>query len=402
MANSPVKISQLNSYIGKILSSDIVLSDVVVVGEVSNLNYHSTGHVYFTLKDEKSQIKCFLSSRNNENIRYLMENGMEIIARGYVNVFEKGGYYSLNIVDIKPSGDGNLNIAFAKLKEKLEKEGLFKSEHKKAIPTFPKNIMIVTSVTGAAVQDIKKIILSKNKYVNIYILPVIVQGERAAKDIANAIEEANLNYPYIDTMIVGRGGGSVEELWAFNEEVVIRAIYNSDIPIISAVGHETDISLSDLVADLRAETPTAAAALAVPDTNDLFSNLEYYKENLKMNISRTINNKSDLLKRFNIENLNGNILRDIKIREIKTETLLLNIKREIENKVLELETKLLNEKIQLEGLNPNKILNRGYSITADENGIAINSVSNIKIDDNLKIILSDGTINVKTVSIENK
>ncbi len=400
MANNPVKIWQLNSYIGKLVSSDAVLKEVTVIGEVSNLNYHSTGHVYFTLKDEKSKINCFLAESNSKKIKYIMENGMEIVATGFVNVFQKGGYYSLNVVDLKPSGEGDLTIAFNKLKEKLEKEGLFSLEYKKIIPSFPKNIMIITSPTGAAVRDIQKIITEKNNYVNIYILPAIVQGENAAGDIAKAINEANEKYPEMDTIILGRGGGSLEELWAFNEEAVVRAIFDSKIPIISAVGHETDVTLSDFVADLRAETPTAAASLAVPDIEEIRSRLNYFKELSKINIERKINNKITLIKTFNIDSLLGNILRDIKFRQIEAKNLLQEIKRELEFMIKELEGDLLEKKASLEILNPKEVFNRGYSMVVNEDNKNINSINQLCENEELKIILKDGKVRVKTLGIE--
>ncbi len=400
MANKPVSIWQLNNYIGKLISSDAVLNEVSVIGEVSNLNYHSTGHVYFTLKDEKSKINCFLASSNSERIKYIMENGMEIVATGFVNVFQKGGYYSLNVVDLKPSGEGDLTAAFNKLKEKMESEGLFSIDHKKPIPTFPKNIMIITSPTGAAVRDIQKIIMQKNDYVNIYILPAIVQGENAADDIAKAIVQANKEYPEMDTIILGRGGGSLEELWAFNEEVVLRAIFNSTIPIISAVGHETDITLSDLVADLRAETPTAAASLAVPDIREIRSNLNYFKEISKNYVERKINNKYTIIKTFNMDSLSKNISQEIIIRDKQIKNLLEGMYRDLKHKLEIAESGLVEKKIALDILNPRAYFDKGYSMVLNSDNRNVNSIKQIKEHDELKIILKDGRIKVKAVEVE--
>ena len=265
MAVKPVKVSQLNGYIKRILQTDPILGNVSVVGEISNLKFHGSGHVYFSMKDEGSRLNCFLPSERAESLRYELSEGMEITASGYIYLYERGGSYSLNIRDIEVAGLGNLSIAFEKLKEKLGKEGLFDAEHKKEIPFFPEKIAVVTSESGAAIRDILKIIKNKNNYVDILIYPVLVQGPAAAGEIAEAICDINENCPDVDTIIVGRGGGAMEELWAFNEEIVARSIYNSNIPVISAVGHETDVTISDFVADRRAETPTAAANLAVPD-----------------------------------------------------------------------------------------------------------------------------------------
>ena len=268
MAIKPVSVSQLNGYIKRILQTDPLLGNVSVVGEVSNLKYHGSGHVYFTLKDANSKISCFLPHDRAEALRYELSEGMEITASGYIYLYERGGSYSLNIRDIEVAGLGNLAIAFEKLKSKLEAEGLFDPAKKKAIPSFPEKIAVVTSETGAAVRDILKIIKNRNNYVDVLIYPVLVQGPAAAGEIAAAINHINEKWPDTDTIITGRGGGSMEELWAFNEEIVARAIYASAIPVISAVGHETDFTIADFVADRRAETPTAAAHMAVPDINE--------------------------------------------------------------------------------------------------------------------------------------
>ena len=259
MAIKPVKVSQLNGYIKRILQTDPLLGNVSVIGEISNLKFHGSGHVYFSMKDEGSRLNCFLPADRAQNLRYELSEGMEITASGYIYLYERGGSYSLNIRDIEVAGLGNLSIAFEKLKAKLEAEGLFDKEHKKEIPFFPEKIAVVTSETGAAVRDILKIIKSRNNYVDVLIYPVLVQGPSAAGEIAHAIADINEKWPDIDTIITGRGGGAMEELWAFNEEIVARSIYASKIPVISAVGHETDFTIADFVADRRAETPTAAA-----------------------------------------------------------------------------------------------------------------------------------------------
>ena len=251
MAIKPIKVSQLNSYIKRVLQLDPLLSNVSVIGEVSNLKKHSSGHVYFTMKDEASKVNCFLPNDVLNNLNFELAEDMEITASGHIYLYERGGTYSLNVKDIKIEGLGNLGIAFENLKKKLAEEGLFDDKLKKQIPFFPRNIAVVTSETGAAINDIITIIKKRNNVVNILIYPVLVQGPNAAREISKAIDEINDKLSYFDLIITGRGGGSMEELWAFNEEVVARSIFNSKIPVISAVGHETAFTISDFVADKK-------------------------------------------------------------------------------------------------------------------------------------------------------
>ena len=265
MALKPVTVSQLNEYISRILSTDPLLGNISVKGEISNLKYHSSGHVYFSMIDDSSKINCFLPASYARNLNFQLGDGMEITVHGYINVYKKGGAYTLFIRTTEVSGEGNLSLAFELLKNKLEQEGLFDPAHKKRIPEFPRKVGVVTSATGAAVRDIIKIISSRTKLVDVTVFPVLVQGSEAAANMADTLDMINEKFRDIDVLILGRGGGSSEDLWAFNEEKLARAVYRSDIPIISAVGHETDFSICDFVADLRAETPTAAAEIAVPD-----------------------------------------------------------------------------------------------------------------------------------------
>ena len=274
MGLKPVSVTQLNSYIKRILQSDPILGNISVIGEISNLKFHGSGHIYFSLKDAGSTVNCFLPADRAAAISFIPEEGKEVICHGYLYLYERGGRYSINIRDMEESGDGALMAEFKRLRDKLEREGLFDPSHKKEIPAFPEKIAVVTSETGAAVRDILKIIRNKNNLVDVLIYPVLVQGSAAAADIAAAIDDINIRFPDIDTIIAGRGGGSMEDLWAFNEEIVARSIYNSVIPVISAVGHEIDFTIADFVADRRAETPTAAADMAVPDTVALKEELD--------------------------------------------------------------------------------------------------------------------------------
>lgn len=367
MALKPVTVTQLNEYIGRIIGTDPLLAAVVVKGEISNLKYHSSGHVYFSIIDSASKISCFLNKSIAQNMTYPLEEGTEVTITGQVSVFSKNGTYSLYVKHIEREGAGSLAAAFEKMKEKLFKEGLFDQKYKKPIPKFPNKIGIVTSRTGAAVKDILKILKTRNNLVDIVIFPVLVQGSAAAGDIAAMIDYVNENHQDIDTLIVGRGGGSADDLWAFNEEVVARSIFRSKIPIISAVGHEIDFTISDLVADLRAETPTAAAQIAVPDIRDLNNELGNLYENLYVHLTNKI-----MYNKLSLDRLAD---------ELKT-----NIESRIEKYSNELKQALLI----LEENNPVKILESGFSLVTDRENKVVDTVENFSVGDKYKITLKDG------------
>ena len=368
MALKPISVSQLNDYISNVISDNPLLSNVQVVGEISNLKYHSSGHIYFSINDDYSKVNCFFPASYVRNLSYELGDGLEVVVTGSINVYKKGGYYSLFVRNIEVSGEGNLAKAFMLMKDKLENEGLFDKEHKKEIPKYPKKIGIVTSETGAALQDILKIVTTRNNVVDIMIFPVKVQGDDAANDIASMIDLINskpeLN---IDTLIVGRGGGSSEDLWAFNEEVLARSIYNSNIPIISAVGHEIDFSISDFVADLRAETPTAAAEIIVPDIKKEIENIEGYK-NLLLN---ELNNK-------------------INLDELRINNIMMDIKNNVTNRLNDSIHKMQNLKLYLDENNPSNILKKGYSIIQDDEKNVISSIESLIDDKDYLIKFKDG------------
>ena len=375
---SAYTVSVINKRIAETISYDPLLSDVSVIGEISNLNYHYSGHVYFTIKDNESQLKCILFKSYAEKVNFILEEGMKVIVRGYINVYQKGGSYSLNAKEIVLSDKkGDLAIAFEIMKDKLNKEGLFDISHKKELPYFPDKIGIITSNTGAAVEDIKRIILEKNNHVDICVFPTKVQGEGAKEDISSCIEYVNKNHKDIDVLIVGRGGGSQEDLWAFNEEIVARAIYNSEIPIISSVGHEIDVSISDFVADKSAPTPTAAAEIAVPNTFELCDTIENYKKDL-------------------IQNLNNKVK--------YYEMLLNNYKNTIYSTMIQIlekyEHKIDIFKNSLVDNNPKKILLKGYSIIRNENNHVIKSINDIKNCEKYNVTLSDGSVNIVVNKVE--
>ena len=374
MALRPITVTQLNDYIARVFDSDTLLMNVAVTGEISNLKYHSSGHVYFSLNDENSTVNCFLPSSYVRTLKYELGDGLEITATGKINVYRKGGYYSLFVRNVQVAGEGGLSMAFQLMKEKLEKEGLFDPAHKKPIPAFPHKIGILTSSTGAAVKDIIKIIRSKNELVDIMVFPVQVQGDGAAADIAGMLKFVNDNYDDIDTLIVGRGGGSQEDLWAFNEEILARAIYDSRIPVISAVGHEIDFSISDFVADLRAETPTAAADIAVPDIRELVDRLDKFSSEMLLNLK--------------------NVLR---VGELKVEQAYSRMKQDMDLLLLNRYNEIERFKLILEQNDPHRIMERGYTVI-ESDGRVIRSPEELK-DGEYDIVFRSGKVRVRIENV---
>ncbi|MBR5129439.1 MAG: exodeoxyribonuclease VII large subunit [Firmicutes bacterium] len=376
MALKPVSVTQLNEYISRVLMTDPLLGNISVTGEISNLKFHSSGHVYFSIIDETSKINCFLPSTYVRNLNYALGDGLEVIIHGYINVYKKGGTYTLFVRSIEVAGEGNLSMAFELLKKKLDSEGLFDSKYKKPIPKFPKKIGIVTSETGAAVRDILKIIKSRTKMVDVYIFPVLVQGPEAARDIAKTLEFINNKYNDLDVLILGRGGGSTEDLWAFNEEILARAVFASKVPIISAVGHEIDFTICDFVADLRAETPTAAAEKATPD-DSLYSERI---DSIKIGMVSDLNNK-------------------LAFSSLLCEKYLNDMKQFITARIDKYSHKLEQLLLTLEENNPSNILSKGYAILEDKDGTVISSTNEIKQDTTYKLHLKDGIVEFTMTNI---
>lgn len=402
MGLKPVKVSQLNSYIKRILQTDPILGNISVVGEVSNLKFHGSGHVYFSLKDEKSRINCFLPSERADKITCALQEGTEVIAHGYIYLYERGGSYSLNVKDIEAAGQGELAAAFEKLKQKLSVEGLFDPMHKKPIPAFPRKVAVVTSETGAAVRDILKIIQKKNDCVDVLIYPVLVQGPEAAREIAEAIRDLNENHPDVDTIITGRGGGSMEELWAFNEEIVARSIYESQIPVISAVGHETDFTIADFAADLRAETPTAAADAAVPDTKALKEALTAYREDLNRSLEHLLENRRRRLALCSMETFERDIRSRIAMEQMRADHITEKMKQLLQTKAESCRSRLELLRETVEAANPERILQKGYTILTDENGHVIHDVAGLKKDQNVRLKGAGGFAEAKILSAGKK
>ncbi|MCR4615311.1 MAG: exodeoxyribonuclease VII large subunit [Clostridiales bacterium] len=399
--NSPVlTVTQLNTYIKSLIDGDFNLSRVFVCGEISNFtNHYRTGHYYFTVKDTASSIKAVMFKTSNQRLKFMPENGMSVILRGRVSVFERDGQYQLYVDDMQPDGLGALNLAFEQMKNRLEKEGLFAPERKKPIPAYPMRVGVITSPTGAAVQDIINILSRRFPVAEMIFCPVQVQGESAAPQIASAIYRFNANR-YADVLIVGRGGGSIEELWAFNEEIVARAVADSDIPVISAVGHETDFTICDFVADLRAPTPSAAAELAVPDAAEerqmIFAELYRMRSLVEGEIKsrreylNTVSGSGSLLNPL-IYIDNGRQLVDKLISQAD-----LYVKSGVERA----RGDLANLCGRLDALSPLKVLSRGYAIAMNK-GKVVDSTDNVKENDELKIKVSNGTVLCTVNGVEN-
>lgn len=399
MAAKPIKVSQLNNYIKRILQSDPLLGNISVTGEISNLKFHSSGHVYFSLKDEASRINCFLAADNVRHIRYELSEGMEIVVDGYIYLYERGGSYSINVQNIEVAGAGALSIAFENLKNKLLSEGIFDEAHKKSLPFFPHSIAVVTSDTGAAVRDIVKIIKSRNNIVDVYICPVLVQGPNAAADIASMIDELNETMPQLDIIITGRGGGSAEELWAFNEETVARSIYNSKIPVISAVGHETDFTIADFAADKRAETPTAAAVMAVPDISQLQLTCSDLADKLDAAISSFIEMKQITLEGMNSDNLTLWINNSLQLYSLRLDGLYSDLTGSADAIIYDNTNNITKLRETLENLNPERILAMGYCAVSDKNGRLVSSALALEANDEVTITVSDGSAEAQIISV---
>lgn len=381
-------VSEVNSYVKRILTNDAVLYNLKVKGEISNFKVHSSKNVYLTLKDKSSKINCVIF-KNNYDSSLNLEDGMKVIATGYISVYERDGSYQLYIENVELDGLGNLYIEFLKLKEKLGKEGLFDYIHKKSIPKMPKNIGIITSETGAVIKDIINVVKRRYPKVNIKLYSVSVQGKNSSQQICEGIKFFN-NANNVDTIILGRGGGSIEELWSFNEESVAREIFSSHIPIISAVGHETDFTIADFVADMRAPTPSAAAEIATPKLEDLL----YKLKNSKDRLDKALINQSKLDKNKlnNVYDRLNTIVKSYIIRDkiIQIDIIYDKITNEINDVVKLKKGSLDSSGSLLHSLSPLATLDRGYSIVQKDK-TTINTINSLKEKDSIAIKFKDGT-----------
>ena len=389
-------VSQLNFYVKSVLDSDTRLNYVFLCGEISNLTDHyRSGHIYLSLKDNKSVIRAVMFAGNARNLKFKPMEGMKVICRGRVTLYEATGQYQYYIEDMQPDGIGALYQAYEQLKEKLQSKGLFDQSHKKPIPYCPKTIGVITSPTGAAVQDIKNILIRRFPSVNIILCPVLVQGDNAAPQLIDAVNKLN-EYDLCDTIIIGRGGGSIEDLWAFNDENLAYAIYNSHIPVISAVGHETDFTICDFVSDLRAPTPSAGAELAVPDRNEILQNLDAQRQYLSSLMDKKLIENNNVVSEMTTKLLSlspddkiAKLYNDLDFLSQKYENNSNRIFQNTSNKIELLATKL-------ESLNPVSTLKRGYSVVTN-NDKTVTSVKDVKNGDTLAINVTDGKIISKVI-----
>lgn len=381
-------VSQINGYVKKILDHNIVLNNVWVKGEISNFKHHYSGHMYITLKDEGGVLKAVMFKGSAQSLAFEPSDGMKVLARGRVSVYEAGGAYQLYIEEMIPDGVGELYIAYEQLKKRLEEEGLFSPEHKKPIPQFPKSVGVVTASTGAAVRDIINVITRRYPLAEIVLYPAQVQGTGAAQSIVGAIEYFNAAGG-VDTLIVGRGGGSIEDLWAFNEEITARAIFNSKIPVISAVGHETDFTIADFVADLRAPTPSAAAEIAVPSVIELRNRINTDKNRISQNIAQRIESSRLLLKRFKMRTPKDKI-DDYSLR---LDALMRSMENSLRMKTMSMKNQLAEKAAKLDALSPLQTLSRGYSIPTTEDGSVIRSAEELTEGMEFTLRLKDGSRN---------
>ena len=385
-------VSQLNFYLKSVLDNDDRLRFLLMEGEISNLTDHySSGHIYFSLKDDKSVVRAVMFSYAAKNLKFKPKNGMKVLIRGRVTVYEPSGQYQVYVEDMQPDGVGALSLQFEQLKEKLSKEGLFDPKHKKPFPQYPETIGVITSPTGAAVRDILNILSRRYPCADIVMCPVLVQGENAAPQLTDAIKKFT-NTNIADVIIIGRGGGSMEDLWAFNDESLAYAIYNCDIPDISAVGHETDFTICDFVSDLRAPTPSAAAELAVPDSAQLLSEIyaqRQYVQSLAdkkiVECSKIVENFARLISAYTPEKA----LRDYSKALDLSASRLLSLSESI---IKAKEQNLSKIAAELSALNPVSVLMRGYSFTTDKDGKTVTKTSDVNSGDVINIRVTDGDI----------
>lgn len=399
MAQNVLSITQLNEYIRGKMDTDPLLTQVAVRGEISNYKLYPSGHHYFTLKDEGSALRCVLFKGNAARLRFRPENGMKIIAMGKVSVYPRDGAYQLYCTGLTMDGVGDLYAAFEQLKKKLEAQGLFDPAHKKPIPKFPGTIGIITSSAGAAVHDMLRILRKRYPLSKVRLLPVRVQGVEAPGEIAAAIGYAN-HYRLADLLIVGRGGGSIEDLWAFNDERVAYAIYHSEIPVISAVGHEPDVTISDYVADLRAATPSNAAELAVPDQDALRQNLDAMSNAMVSSLSRQVKAARQHLKVLSASQALRSPTGYLEQRSQSVELLKNRLVAAQNQNITRARQRFIAQISKLEAMSPLKVLTRGYSMAQTQMGEVVRSINQVELGERIRIRLSDGTISATVMNKE--
>ncbi len=391
-----ITVTDLNLYIKSVVESDFILNNVTVKGEISNFKNHSSGHLYMSLKDNGGVIRAVMFRMNASKLQFVPDNGMQVIVTGRIGVFERDGQYQIYINEMIPDGVGALYVAYEQLKKKLEEEGLFNPSFKKPIPKYPNIIGIVTSPTGAAIRDILNILKRRFPYARVYLYPVLVQGTGAAESIVRGLKYFDGK---VDTVITGRGGGSIEDLWAFNEEIVARTIFEMKTPVISAVGHETDFTIADFVADKRVPTPSAAAEIAVPSSAELSKFLKIVDARLTTALVNKVEKSKKDLENLKNRDVLKNPLAVLDIKRMVIDSFEARFEKAYSDKRTALKERFLKSFFKLDALHPLKILNRGYSMATDKAGKPVSSVLKIKEGEKLNINFSDGSADCKVEKI---
>lgn len=386
-----LSVSQLNRYIKMNFDADENLANTFISGEISNFtNHYRTGHLYFTLKDDSAAVRAVMFNSSAKRLKFMPEDGMKVIARGRVSVYEASGQYQLYVDDMQPDGVGALNLAYEQLKEKLQKEGLFSEHHKKPLPPYPEKVGVITSPTGAAVRDIINVLGRRFPYAEIVFCPVLVQGEGAHLQLTDAVNLFNSERA-ADVIIIGRGGGSIEDLWEFNDEGLARAVYNSEIPVISAVGHETDFTICDFVADMRAPTPSAAAELAVPDANELQYALSALKNRMFLNVSSGIADRRSRLEYLTSKGALKSPDEMLSNRSQRLDTAFSKMLSSYENRIGGKKVEFISAATALSKLDPMSVLMRGFAFVSDKNGKNVYSSQSLAKGDKINVRFHDGS-----------
>lgn len=383
-------VAQVNSYIRNMFTQDFMLQKVRIRGEVSNCKYHTSGHIYFTLKDEKSAISCVMFSSDRKGLPFRMAEGQQIIVSGSVDVYERDGKYQLYARQIELDGIGVLYEKYERLKAELAERGMFAGEYKRPIPRYIKVLGVVTAETGAAVRDIINVATRRNPYVQVILYPAIVQGEAAAPSIINGIRA--LEKLHVDTIIVGRGGGSIEDLWAFNEEAVAQAVFDCSVPIISAVGHETDVTITDFVADLRAPTPSAAAELAVCDLGQLEERMAEYADTMQHLCRRTVQNCRNRAAQYGVRLKYLSPLYTLRMKKTQSVSLEERLQAAMERRLQDTRHRLALYAAQMKGLSPLDKLSQGYAYASDAAGRTLSSVEQVAVGEKIRVYVKDGSL----------
>lgn len=386
-----LSVSQLNRYIKMNFDADENLANIFISGEISNFtNHYRTGHLYFTLKDDSAAVRAVMFNSSAKRLKFMPEDGMKVIARGRVSVYEASGQYQLYVDDMQPDGVGALNLAYEQLKEKLQKEGLFSKLHKKPLPPYPEKVGVITSPTGAAVRDIINVLGRRFPYAEIVFCPVLVQGEGAHLQLTDAVNMFNSERA-ADVIIIGRGGGSIEDLWEFNDEGLARAVYNSEIPVISAVGHETDFTICDFVADMRAPTPSAAAELAVPDANELQYALSALKNRMFLNVSSGIADRRSRLEYLTSKGALKSPDEMLSNRSQRLDTAFSKMLSSYENRIGGKKVEFISAATALSKLDPMSVLMRGFAFVSDKSGKNVYSSQALEKGDKINVRFHDGS-----------